>query len=250
LLTIETDGPAPSLDLERTALMLDIDGTLLDIAPTPEAVRVPGSLVRVIEKLAEKTSGAIAFVSGRTLFTIDALFRPARLAAVGCHGAEIRVTPDAPMQSAPPLPENVRACVAEIAAVAPPGVVLEDKGYTIALHFRSVPEAGASILRALMERRAILLAQDLAILRGKDVIEIKPRWFNKGTGLAHLMQHAPFAGRTPVFFGDDTTDEDVFRVLPDFDGLGFSVGRRIEGAAYMFESPRAVRDWLGQLAER
>jgi trehalose 6-phosphate phosphatase len=249
LLTIENDGHAPSLDLERSSLLLDIDGTLLDIAPTPESVRVPSHLLRAIETLATKLDGAVAFISGRTVSTIDTLFAPARLAAVGCHGAEIRTAPNAEVLNAPPLAENVRAAVAEIAAAAP-GTLLEDKGYTLAVHFRAVPEAGGAVLRALMERRAILMAQDLSILRGRDVIEIKPRWFNKGTGLTHLMQHKPFAGRTPVFLGDDTTDEDVFRVLPDFDGIGFSVGRRIEGASHMFESPRAVRDWLDRQAER
>jgi trehalose 6-phosphate phosphatase len=246
-LTIENDGPLSSLDLERVSLLLDVDGTLLDIAPTPESVCVPESLVRALEKLSARMSGAVAFVSGRTIATIDTLFAPAMLAAVGCHGAEIRERPDADVRSAPILSDGVRACVMEIASVAP-GVVIEDKGYTFALHFRAVPDAGAAVLRALMERRAFLLSQDLAILRGKEVIEIKPRWFSKGTGLAHLMRAAPFKGRTPVFLGDDTTDEDVFRVLPDFDGIGISVGRRIEGAGHMFGSPRAVRDWLAGLA--
>jgi trehalose 6-phosphate phosphatase len=247
LLTIENDGPVPSLDLERVSLLLDIDGTLLDIAPTPEAVRVPPTLVGAIDALAKRMSGAIGFVSGRTIETIDSLFAPVKLAAVGCHGAEIRENPGAEVQTAPTLSDGVRACVREIAAVAP-GVLFEDKGYTFALHFRAVPDAGSAILRALMERRALLMSQDLVILRGKEVIEIKPRWFNKGTGLAHLMREAPFKGRTPVFLGDDTTDEDVFRVLPDFDGIGISVGRRIEGAGHMFGSPRAVRDWLSELA--
>jgi len=249
LLTIENDGYAPSLDLERSSLLLDIDGTVLDIAPTPEAVHVPAHLVLALETLSNKLDGAVAFISGRAVSTIDALFAPVTLAAVGCHGAEIRVAPGAELLTVPPLPENVRLAVAEIVAAAP-GVLFEDKGSTFAIHFRAVPEAGGAVLRALLERRAVLLAQDLAILRGRDVIEIKPRWFNKGTGLAHLMQHAPFAGRTPVFLGDDTTDEDVFRVLPDFDGIGFSVGRRIDGASHMFKSPRAVRDWLGRQAER
>ena len=227
---------------------MDIDGTLLDIAPTPERVSVPASLVDTIAKLSRLTSGAVAFVSGRQLATIDALFAPLRLPAVGCHGAEIRVSADGTVQNGPELPDSVRHCVQEVASIAP-GVLVEDKGHTIAIHFRSAPDAGAAVLRALLEQRVSFAAQDMQILRGKAVIEVKPRWFSKGTGLKHLMQHPPFVERTPVFLGDDTTDEDVFRVLPDYEGFGFSVGRRIDGAAHVFESPGEVRRWLTSLAD-
>jgi trehalose 6-phosphate phosphatase len=170
------------------------------------------------------------------------------LPSVGCHGAEIRTSAEETVQSGPELPVSVRHSVQEMASIAP-GVFVEDKGSTLAIHFRSAPDAGAAILRALLEQRACFAAQDIQILRGKAVIEVKPRWFSKATGLKHLMQHPPFAERTPVFLGDDTTDEDVFRVLPDYAGYGFSVGRRIDGAAHVFESPREVRRWLTQLAD-
>ena len=239
---------APSLDLRLVSLLLDVDGTLLDIAPTPESVTVPASLVDTIAKLSRLASGAVAFISGRQLAMIDSLFTPLRLPTVGCHGAEIRLSADGGVQNGPELPDSVKLCVREIASIAP-GVILEDKGHTLAVHYRSTPDAGGAVLRALLEQRAVFAAHDIQILRGKAVIEVKPRWFSKGTGLRHLMQHAPFAGRTPVFLGDDTTDEDVFRVLPDYEGIGFSVGRKIDGASHVFASPRDVRLWLTQLAD-
>ena len=248
LATLKNNEVGPSLDLRRVSLLLDIDGTLLDIAPTPESVSVPTSLVDTIAKLDHITSGAVAFISGRQLAAIDALFAPLKLPTVGCHGAEVRTSRGGEVQNGPELPDLVRHCVREIASIAP-GVFLEDKGHTLAIHFRNTPDAGAAVMRALQEQRSFLAAQDVHVLRGKAVIEVKPRWFSKGTGLKHLMQHPPFAGRTPVFLGDDTTDEDVFRVLPDYEGYGFSVGRRIDGAAYVFETPSEVRRWLAELAD-
>jgi trehalose 6-phosphate phosphatase len=94
----------------------------------------------------------------------------------------------------------------------------------------------------------VLAAADLQLLNGKEVFEIKPRWFNKGTGVTRLMRHSPFSQRTPVFLGDDATDEDVMRVLPEFDGVGYGVGRDMPGATYRFESPGQVRSWLEALA--
>ncbi len=244
---LENDNIAPTLNLRLVSLFLDVDGTLLDIAPTPEGVRVPASLVDTIAELDRRTSGAVAFISGRQLATIDSLFAPLKLPSIGCHGAEIRLSGEGEVQNGPELPDTVRHCVRDIASIAP-GVLVEDKSHTLAIHFRAAPAAGAAVLRALLEQRAFFATQDIQILRGKAVIEVKPRWFSKGTGLRHLMQHAPFAERRPVFLGDDTTDEDVFRVLPDYDGYGFSVGRKIDGAAHVFESPGEVRRWLTELA--
>jgi trehalose 6-phosphate phosphatase len=245
---LDNNEVAPSLDLRHTSLLLDVDGTLLDIAPTPESVTVPTSLIDAIAKLRSLTSGAVAFISGRKLAVIDILFAPLKLPTVGCHGAEIRLSVEGGVQNGPELPDSVKLCVTEIISIAP-GVELEDKGQTLAIHYRSAPDAGSAVLRALLEQRAFFAAQDIQLLHGKSVIEVKPRWFSKGTGLKHLMQHSPFAGRTPVFLGDDTTDEDVFRMLPDYDGIGFSVGRRIDGASHVFGSPGEVRQWLTRLAD-
>jgi trehalose 6-phosphate phosphatase len=247
LQTIEDADLVPPFDIRRDALLLDIDGTLLDIAPTPEAVIVPRRLTENIECLVKATSGAVAFVSGRTLEVIDRLFVPLRLPAIGCHGAEFRVRADGSVEQAAVLSETLKRRIVEIANIAP-GIVFEDKAYTFAVHFRQAPDAGSQVLRALLEQRSALLGSDLQILAGKSVIEIKPRWFSKGTGISRLMRHPPFSDRVPVFLGDDTTDEDVFRVLPEFGGVGYAVGREIAGACCAFESPSDVRDWLAALA--
>jgi trehalose 6-phosphate phosphatase len=247
VVTVERDDPIPQFDLRRATLLLDIDGTLLDIAPTPESVTVPRQLTETIETLFERTSGAIAFVSGRRIDAIDRLFAPLKLPSVGCHGAEFRADAGGEVDGAACLSESIKQRIVEIAGIAP-GICVEDKVHTLALHFRRAPEAGSAVLRALLEQRSALIAADLQLLSGKAVIEIKPRWFNKGTGVSRLMRHPPFAGRIPVFLGDDTTDLDVFRVLPEYDGLGYAVGRNLQGAVYTFKSPRDVRDWLAKLA--
>jgi trehalose 6-phosphate phosphatase len=250
VVSVEENTALPDIDLQRSALLLDIDGTLLDIAARPDAVRVPRGLATAIARLSAATSGAVAFVTGRTVGDVDRLFRPLCLVTVGCHGAEFRPSPAADIQVAAPLPDIVRIWAKEI-ALAAPGVVIEDKGRALALHYRLAPEHGPFVLRALLERQAEFAAKGLQLLRGKMLIEIKQRGFNKGVGLEKLMQLAPFKGRTPVFFGDDTTDEDVFRILPEFGGRGFAVGRPMPGAEHVFESPGAVRRFLAQLtAER
>lgn len=247
MLSVKNNDHRPSLDFNSNCLLLDVDGTLLDIAPMPDAVVVPPHLVESIAVLSERFGGAVAFLSGRTVETLDRLFAPLRLSTIGCHGAEWRHAAEREVHCAPVLSDAVKNRVREIALIAP-GVGMEDKGYTIAVHYRQAPEAGSAILRALMEQRAYFISQDLMLLRGRAAVEIKPRWFNKGTGLKHLMRYAPFLGRTPVFLGDDATDEDVFHVLPDFEGIGFSVGRAIPGADHVFPSPSVVREWLAQLA--
>ncbi len=246
LVSVEENPPPAAIDLPRSALFLDIDGTLLDIAARPDAVRVPGGLAATIARLAAGTAGAVAFVTGRTIADVDRLFRPLRLACVGCHGAEFRGSPAGDIEIAASLPDAVRNTAMEIAQVAP-GVVIEDKGTAVALHYRLAPEQGPFVLRALIERQADFAAAGLQLMRGKCLVEIKPRGFNKGTGLDRLMRLSPFAGRMPVFFGDDTTDEDVFRILPEFGGRGFAVGRAIAGAEHVFETPGALRRFLAQL---
>lgn len=247
MVTVASDENVPQFDCLRAALLLDIDGTLLDIAPTPDSVMVSRELVDAIQTLFERTSGAVAFVSGRRIAAIDHLFAPLSLPAVGCHGGEFRARPNAEIFQEVLIPESIKERIAEIAGIAP-GVQLEDKAHTLAIHFRAAPEAGPLMLRALLEQRSALAAADLQLLNGKAVIEIKPRWFNKGTGVTRLMRHPPFSQRMPVFLGDDATDEDVLRVLPEYDGVGYGVGRDMSGAAYTFESPQHVRSWLVGLA--
>jgi trehalose 6-phosphate phosphatase len=231
----------------NTALFLDIDGTLLDLARTPDRVKVPRDLLLALERLSGELSGAFAFVSGRSLESIDRLFSPFSPAAIGAHGGEIRGA-DGVVAREPPLPDSVRQVFTDLAR-SNPGLLLEDKNCALALHYRLAPEA-RPVLSTAMERNARLFqAEKVHILHGKAVIEARPLGVDKGTAVAALAKQSPFAGRAILFGGDDATDMDVFRILPDLGGRGFSVGRRFPGADHVFESPRAVRQWLTRTAE-
>jgi len=235
------------LDLRTSAILLDVDGTLLDIAATPGDVEVPTRLKRALAILAERTNGAVAFVSGRPLANLDHLFAPLRLATISGHGAEMRLPGAEPeIRASDPLSAELRKDLVAIAA-GTEGVVLEDKGYSIALHYRLARAHGRD-LEAAVKRVCAADPSTVEVLPGKAVIEVKRRAFNKGTGIRELMRRAPFRGRRPVFVGDDVTDEAAFAVLPEFHGMGFSVGHSVSGLAGFFLSPKDVRCWLYQMA--
>ena len=238
-----------SIDPHSVAFLLDIDGTLLDLALTPHDVQVPSSLRRTLAKLQERTDGAVALVSGRSLSDIDLIFAPLKLSAVGGHGAEIRVTPGSKPNGtrSPFLDKKTRSRLIEVAEVDE-GVIMEDKGYSVALHYRLAPDKRRAIEDAVATICGELPAGAVEILPGKAVIEIKKGGFNKGTALRHLMAHVPFAGRRPIFIGDDVTDEAAFAVVPEFDGIAISVGRMVPGVSQRFETPGDVRRWLERIA--
>jgi trehalose 6-phosphate phosphatase len=230
----------------NTALFLDIDGTLLDLARTPDRVKVPRELSRALEKLSDHLSGALAFVSGRSLESIDRLFAPFRPAAIGTHGGEIRGADGAIARSGP-LPEKVAEIFTGLAENIP-GLLLEDKRSALALHYRLAPEARPVLLSAMEKHARLFEGEKVHILHGKAVVEARPTGVDKGTAVAVLAKQKPFAGRAILFGGDDTTDLDVFRILPQLGGTGFSVGQEFPGADYVFESPLAVRRWLTEAA--
>lgn len=231
----------------NTALFLDIDGTLLDLARTPDRVQVPADLLRALERLAAQLHGALAFVSGRSLESIDRLFAPFRPAAIGAHGGEIRGL-DGQVTRTAPLTDAVREIFTGLAKHIP-GLLLEDKKVALALHYRLAPEA-APVLKAAMEKHARLFeTEKVHVLYGKAVIEARPLGIDKGSAVRKLARQKPFQGRAILFGGDDTTDLDVFRILPELGGRGFSVGRHFPGAEHVFPTPRAVRQWLVQAAE-
>jgi trehalose 6-phosphate phosphatase len=236
--------------LDQTALLLDIDGTLLDLAPTPREVWVPPGLAETLSRLRRRTAGALALVSGRSLNDIDLIFAPERFPGVGGHGAEMRLSIDseAVATHAPPMDKELKGRLAAIAKLSP-GILLEDKGYSLALHYRLAPHAEKAIYEAVSLIRADLPNAPIEVLPGKCVCEIKHSGFNKATGVVELMSHEPFRGRRPIFIGDDVTDESVFAIMPDFGGLAFSVGRRAQGVAGHFDEPRDVREWLAHLLD-
>jgi trehalose 6-phosphate phosphatase len=181
---------------------------------------------------------------------LDLLFSPLQLPAIGGHGAELRpvagAAPEAPRL--PQLDPGVKRRFAAIAETGP-GIVLEDKGYSLALHYRLAPEKERAVTQAATAICAGLDAASIELLPGKLVVEIKQRGFTKATAVRELMTYSPFAGRRPIFIGDDVTDLGVFDVLPEFNGMAISVGRRVAGVDYRFERPADVRRWLDALSQ-
>jgi trehalose 6-phosphate phosphatase len=237
-------------DFRRYALLLDIDGTILDFAPTPREVWVPIGFQEVLVQLLRDLDGALALVSGRSFEDIDLIFSPLQFAGVGCHGAELRPTLGAPKEHSHtvPLDEDVKRRFAPIRKIAK-GILLEDKDFSLAIHYRLAPKAEKAIYAAVTEICASLPAVPIEVLRGKFVVEIKSAGVTKASGVRSLMQGAPFIGRAPIFLGDDVTDETVFPIIPEFSGYCFSVGRKIEGTDGCFDNPAAVRKWLTKIAQ-
>jgi trehalose 6-phosphate phosphatase len=238
------------INISQVAILLDVDGTILDVAATPQSVVVPASLVRTLSELHARTGGALALVSGRLIENLDDLFVPLKLPCVGGHGVELRISGSAPIQRrhaalSPLLKKQVTAAV-----TVDPRIIVEDKGSSLAVHYRSAPELGHLIkntIAAILDRAR---GEKLEMLCGKSVIEIKPPSFNKGIAVCDLMKSPPFARRTPLFVGDDVTDESVFAVLPALGGFGYSVGREVAGVEGTFGGPQDVRDWLTGLCGR
>lgn len=254
--TPSSDGEQVSLpaemlrfDLDRTAIFLDVDGTLLDIAPTPLEVHVPPQLRNALYALWQQLDGAISFISGRPVAELDRIFDPLRLPAVGGHGAEIRFLPKGEVHRSriATLDDALRADFAQISKIGK-GIIVEDKGYSLAIHYRLAPEYGGEIMKNVVAICKNERCDSLEVLPGKLVVEIKPGGYDKGTGLREMMGAETFKGRRPIFIGDDVTDNAAFAALPEFDGIGFSVGGIVKGATYNFDGPQDVRAWLQRLA--
>lgn len=234
--------PSPQHDW---ALFFDIDGTLLDLAATPDAVIVPAALRDNLVLLSQRP-GAIALITGRSLASVDALFAPLILPAAGQHGAEARTGRE--RMADPPL-SALRALVAPLAEFASDhhGIILEDKGDTLAVHYRMAP-ALADEVQALADRLTSD-TDELEVLSAKMAVDIKPRGVSKGRAVLWFMARPPFAGKIPVFVGDDRTDETAFAVVNERGGHAIRVGAPAESAArFSLKSPAAVREWIAGLA--
>ena len=248
----ETDTEPVTLpelpSLRELAILLDIDGTLIELAPTPRAIVVPEGLVATLNGLLQHTAGALALVSGRSLADIDWVFAPEKFPAVGGHGAEMRLSADmeAVDVHAPAMEKELKRRLAAVAEIDPK-ILVEDKGYSLALHYRLAPHAEKTIYAEVARIRAELSSAPLQVLPGKSVLEIKHAGFTKATGVRELMSRVPFKGRRPLFIGDDVTDESVFDIMPDFAGFSFSVGREARAVSGHFGAPADVRAFLAQL---
>lgn len=239
------------LILERgDALFLDFDGTLVDIAATPEEIRVPDLLVPLLADLQAALDGAIALVTGRPIDDIDRFIAPLHLSIAGVHGAEIRLLPsELVLQTADPLEEAVlerlERVVADIA-----GVRLELKGASIAVHYRDVPRA-AGLLEARLQSVLARDADRLVLVRGRRVFEIMPRSISKGTALTDFVAHPPFVGRRAVMIGDDVSDESAFVAAERIGGAALRVaGEHFGPGLADFTGPQDVRAWLTDFLRR
>lgn len=231
----------------RPALFIDFDGTLVDIVDEPGAVRVSPATIALLADLEAALEGALAVVSGRAVADLDRHLAPLVLAAAGLHGLERRPDPRVPVRR-PPRPAALDRLERRLLAEAVPvfGARLEDKGATLAVHYRSVPQHGAAIVAAV--RRAAAELPELHLVEGKMVIEAKPHGADKGSAVAAFLASAPFAGRTPVFLGDDVTDEDGFRAALAAGGIAIKVGDGPSCAPFRLGGVADVHAWLADLA--
>ena len=240
----ETPRPRPPPPADDWALFLDVDGCLLEFADAPDAVTVPAGLPALLERLAQRLDGAVALVSGRALASLDTLFAPLRLTAAGLHGLERRSA--AAQVAAPARPAAFGHVHDEARALAGawPGALVEDKGAALGLHWRRAPQA-AGALRAFAEA-ALPRLPGYRLQHGNQVVELRPAAGDKGEAILALLGEPPFRGRTPVFAGDDITDESGFAVVNARRGLSVLVGGREPSAAhYALRGPREVLAWLG-----
>jgi trehalose 6-phosphate phosphatase len=250
---VQSPDARPPVVSPNWALFLDLDGTLVEVAETPDGVRIPAGLADLLARLRAALGGALGLVSGRPISLLDRLFHPMTLPAVGLHGAEWRAGPDGPVRrAAPASPAGLAAMrpLLERFAAQHPGVLVEDKGGSFAIHYRQRPaaadaaaEAASAVVRAL--------GDEYHVLRGKMMVEIKLSHVNKGSALRDVMQEPPFAGRVPAFVGDDVTDEDGFAAVNEMGGYAVKVGLdRPTAARYRLPDVPAVHRWLAESAER
>lgn len=241
------DLPAPPAAAADWAWFLDVDGTLIDIAPTPSAILIPEELPLLLQRLSAAYGGAVALVSGRSLDNLRQLVMPFDPPAAGLHGLEWRDgAGNVGWVDPPPGLEEVRR---RLAAEADKfvGLLLEDKGCALALHYRQAPHL-ATHARQVAEM-AVADQPALCLVTGKMVVEIKPKGADKGGAVAAFMKGPPFAGRRPVFVGDDITDEDGFAAANRLGGLSVLVGdMRHTHAGYRLPDIEACRVWLARAA--
>ncbi len=227
------------------ALFLDFDGTLVEIAPTPAGVVIPQALRDTLAAVQEALDGAVALVSGRPIANLDRLLLPLQFAAAGEHGAEIRYWRDGEVVSETTLPDAARDSIAALAGRLR-GTELELKTASASLHYRQAPEHETAVVAGMQSLEAQL--DGYALMLGKMVAELKPETVDKGLAIRDLCSRSPFAGRRPVFVGDDVTDEAGFAAVNSLGGVSVKVGDlSASSARYALTDVAAVHEWLATL---
>jgi trehalose 6-phosphate phosphatase len=240
----------PPLLTRDTALFLDIDGTLVEFQPRPEDVHIPAPLRETLAALQRGLGGACAVVSGRALADIDRLFAPLHLAAAGQHGSEARLEAGGVAQIFARHGLALAAVMAEVQPLvtAHPGIRIEHKGLSTAFHYRGALEQAPALRAALAA--AVARHDALQLLDSHLCYDVRPHEANKGNAVERLMNVPPFAGRVPVYIGDDRTDEDGFAVALGLGGRAILVGpERPTRATERIATPAALRAWLDQAAQ-
>jgi len=236
--------PEPRCDW---AYFFDVDGTLVDFAETPAAVRVSENLRDLLQELFQCAGGAVALMSGRPIIEIDALFPSVHLPVAGQHGAERRnaaghATRHEPTQDLALVRQRLAQAIFD-----KPGLLLEDKGLSLALHYRRIPNL-AAFVHETMEALLPDLDGEYCLQQGKSVVELKPAGRDKGRALLDFMGEPPFAGRTPVFVGDDASDEFGFASVNELGGHSIKVGAGETVAHWRLENVKAVQQWLRSIS--
>jgi len=252
MILTQTDPEAPlnawARDERDIALFLDFDGTLVEIAPSPSDVRLDRRVPAALDRLRDHLSGALALVSGRPISFLDTALAPYRFDTAALHGADIRRGDEVLTQAA--ASAEMRQAVRDLVRFANShvGIIVEDKDLSVALHWRLAPhvhDEALDLMRALAERMGPLVR----LQEGKAVAELVPASASKGTAIAQLMQTAPYAGRVPVFIGDDVTDEHGFEAVNVLGGLSIRIGDGETRAPLRLASPTALRAILLDAAE-
>lgn len=236
----------PRLPLNRSALFLDFDGTLADLAPRPDAVVVPPGLVSLLDALHQRLGGALALVTGRSRADLQRLLPALHWPGAFEHGA-VRQRAGRPPEAAPVVDLAPVMAAAHALAARHPALIVEVKQASLALHYRLAPALGQACVDTLAQ--AVQGHPGLQLLQGKAVVEVKQAHVGKGRAIAAFMDEAPFAGRVPVFAGDDVTDESGFDAVQALGGTGIKVGDGPTQARLRCPHPQALRGWLQQAVE-
>ena len=234
--------------IDGFAIFLDIDGTLLDIADTPEAIVVPVGLSASLSRLARHLEGAVALITGRSIATVVQLFPDVPVAINGLHGAEWRDASERSHGTAVTAGFTTAKRRLQQQVARWPGVIFEDKGAAFAAHYRLSPQSEAMV-RSLMRALAADVGQGWKLQEGKAVVELRPQGRDKGDALMETMKQGAFAHRMPLAIGDDVTDEAMFAAANRLGGLSIRVGGDLTHSAAQgwLESPAAVRAWINRM---
>ena len=241
--------PETGTGLPLLAIFTDFDGTLVELAETPEAIDVPATLAEQLERTMREFDSAFAVLTGREIADIDRYLSPLHIPVAGAHGTQRRradgtmdIIDPAALTGAEEIAHAVQPLV-----MAHPALIMETKEGAVALHYRRAPELEDAVRVAMEE--VVQAAADFTLVPGKMVIEARSRSVSKGTALRAYMQEEPFAGRTPIFIGDDTTDEDGFIAAQDLGGIGIKLGEGDTAARMRIADVTSVHALIRGLAD-